>query len=197
MLSRMGININTSKNWMSTNERTITANNLSPTLDGAPKFKTNAPGILKNNQISTAMDLRDAKNLDFRPRLGSILASGGAPIKYEDIPAAYPKSYFEQFVQSDPMPIGAYRADIKNYKIPGFKGAQASTPVPPNKSNTVKLDADLMWLKAYQSQSNHIYFGSNKEALSKADKNSPEFMTAQNNNIFTPPSLEENIHYSF
>ena len=195
MLSRMGININTAPHWMSTNDRTITANNLSPQLDGFPKVKTSAPGILLTNKISPPSELRDPQNLDFRPRKNSSLASLGSKITSEDLPKGYPKELFEKFIQDDPMYIGAYRADDANYSIPGFQYEIASSPVPPNHSKTVKTDADLMWLSTYKPTSNQVYFGTSKSAVEVAQPDSSEFKGSQTNNIFHPGVLEMDQDY--
>jgi len=82
--------------------------------------------------------LRDPRNLDFRPRAGS---------------------------QVDQKKAGAYTAGEKQYWIPGRQEWRASVPVPPNQSKTAKPDLDLMFLPAYGCDTHSVYQGSSPNKL--------------------------------
>jgi hypothetical protein len=114
--------------------------------------------------------LRDPANLDFRPRTNSPLVNAG------DIVVGIT----DDFSGTAPD-IGAYESDSAHYWIPGCRFEQATTPVPPNGSITVRGDADLMWLEGLDSVSHDVYFGTNSGALA--------FMGNQTNNIFNPGPL--------
>ena len=187
-LGKKGLNLSTAKHWMSTNDRTITANNLLAHVDGAPLRKGNPPGVLLNNVVrpDPGSLLRDPANLDFRPKANSELSGTGSPIDFDQAPEGYFEDFFAMYTQQDPMYVGAYTPSSENYSIPGFRTIEASTPVPPHCSTTVKIDADLMWLTGYQSTASKIYFGTSREAVSQADESSPEYKGTQTNNIYTP-----------
>merc|ERR1711988_184321 len=82
--------------------------------------------------------LRDPRNLDFRPRVGSLV---------------------------DKKKAGAYAASEKQYWIPGRQEWRASVPVPPNKCTTAKPDLDLMFLPAYGCDTHSVYLGSQPTKL--------------------------------
>merc|ERR1711959_713118 len=72
------------------------------------------------NSAGYALDeMRDAANLDFRPKVGTAMSTRGE---------------------------GAYSAASEWYWIPGAQKYRASNPIPPNNAVDVKLDADLMFL---------------------------------------------------
>lgn len=76
--------------------------------------------------------LRDPRNLDFRPRSGS---------------------------QVDLKEAGAYASSGKQYWIPGRQEWRSSVPVPPHGAFTSKPDLDLMFLPAYGCKEHSVYFG--------------------------------------
>jgi hypothetical protein len=100
-------------------------------------------------------------------------------------------------VVGDAVDIGPYEYDAPVYWIPGFQFAQASTPVPPNGSTTVKPDADLMWLDGYGAAEHDVYFGTSEGAIAEAGRDSPEFRQTFEapNNIFGPGVLEPGQTY--
>ena len=78
-----------------------------------------------SNSAGYALDeMRDANNLDFRPKRGTEMSSLGE---------------------------GAYSADGEWYWIPGAQLYRPSRPIPPNNAAEVKLDADLMFLPRRKS----------------------------------------------
>jgi len=92
------------------------------------------------NVVDTEIEaqLRDPRNLDFRPRAGS---------------------------QVDQLKAGAYTVGATQYWIPGRQEWRASVPVPPHGSQTAKPDLDLMFLQAYGCSSHKIYLGSTATEL--------------------------------
>lgn len=188
LLGSRGLNLSTAKHWMSTNDRTITANNLLATIDGAPLRRETPPGRLLNNVVMTdpELQLRDPANLDFRPKRGSQLIATGTKVDFAQAPAGYYEDFFARYEQQDPMYVGAYAPQADHYSIPGFRTPEASTPVPPNGSTTVRSDADLMWLTGYQSTASRVYMGGSRAAVEHANESSPEYQGSQTNNIHTP-----------
>ena len=192
ILGDKGLNLSTADHWMSTNDRTITANNLLALIDGAPEKRNDPPGILLSNRILEAPGslLRDPVNLDFRPSSESDLSASGTLIPFEQAPTGYRESFFNLYYQTDPMYVGAYVANSDYYSIPGFRTAEASTPVPPCGSNTVKPDADLMWLSGYKAVASKVYYGDSKVAVGNADESSPEYKGTVTGNVFDPANAQ-------
>lgn len=129
------------------NTRTVVANNLAGLLSGgarAPKELANDSGGNLSG-IDVRELLRDPDNLDFRPRDSDLIDTG---IEVGDI----------SFV-GDAPDIGAYEAGDQEYWIPGRRGPTATMPVPPNGSETVKTDADLMFRSAWQAAGHRVWFG--------------------------------------
>ncbi|GAF82006.1 unnamed protein product, partial [marine sediment metagenome] len=81
------------------------------------------------------------------------------------------------------------------YWIPGYQAAKAATPIPPDNATSVKLDADLMWLGGYKADSHDVYFGTSKNAVADANRNSEEFKDSPTNNIFAPPLNPNTTYY--
>lgn len=169
------------------NYKTITRNNISNTFSGhrtKPGKDHPVPGIVGHNwsgnfkNADIRSQLRDPDNLDFRPKKDSELVDAGALIKGKEMP----------YLGNAPD-IGAYEYGDKNYWIPGFQDNIVTVPVPPNKSETVKNNADLMWLKAFKSNLSDVYFGTREDSVKNATKKTPEFKGRQENNIFTPGIL--------
>ena len=192
-----GINLNTKDIWKSTNVRTVAVNNISDVIDGKPVFKTGTPGITSNNYITTdASDvLRDPANLDFRPKAKSTLIGNGKKTSPTDFSKEFPVSAHAIMPRNPNKFIGAYSADSEHYNIPGFRFAEASTPVPPHGSTTAKSDADLMWLTGYQSISSDIYFAESEEMVALANKKSKVYQGSLSNNIFHPGALNKDKDY--
>lgn len=175
------------------NYKTITRNNISNKFSGhrtKPGKDHPVPGIVDHNwsgnykNADVRTQLRDPDNLDFRPKAGSEIIDAGALIEGKKI----------DFLGEAPD-IGPYEFGDENYWIPGYQAAQARTPVPPNASTTVKNNADLMWLKAYKTDTHNVYFGSDLKAVEQANENSQEFAGTFINNIFDPGNLESGNTY--
>jgi hypothetical protein len=129
------------------NTRTVVANNLAHLLSGGardPKPLANSSGGNRSG-VDVRAVLRDPDNYDFRPRDPSLIDTG-VPVKGV--------SYV-----GDAPDIGAYEAGDTEYWIPGRRTTRASMPVPPNGSETVKIDADLMFRPAYEAVAHRVYFG--------------------------------------
>lgn len=88
--------------------------------------------------VDIEAQLRDPKNLDFRPRAGSLVAKKQA---------------------------GAYAAVEQQYWIPGRQEWRASVPVPPHGTVTAKSDLDLMFLPAYACEQHVVYLGTGRGRL--------------------------------
>jgi hypothetical protein len=160
------------------NLETITVNNFG-TLSGHFTRITPVPGKAENNiQLDPGQDagqyLRDPRNLDFRPKAGSALIDAGKVVAGEE------------FVGKAPD-IGAYEFGASSYWIPGRQEPQASTPVPPDGATKVKIDADLMWLAAYETTAAEVYFGTSPDQLNPVGR--------FENNIFTPADLRPGKAY--
>lgn len=169
------------------NYNTITRNNISNKFSGSrtkPGSDYPVPGIVDHNWDGVTIgadvrsQLRDPDNLDFRPRAGSVLVDGGAPIKGKVLP-----------VVGEGPDIGPYEFGDDHYWIPGFQGNTARTPVPPDGATKVKTDADLMFLEAYNAAGHNLFMGSDSLQVAEAGTSSPEYMGTVEKNIFMPGGL--------
>jgi hypothetical protein len=66
---------------------------------------------------------------------------------------------------------GTYKGDVWSFTTPGAVGS----PVPANGATGVKMTATLSWTAAANAASHEVYFGTDKDAVRNADKNSPEY----------------------
>ncbi|MBT3376262.1 MAG: hypothetical protein HN742_23680 [Lentisphaerae bacterium] len=125
------------------------------------------PGVCDHNMREPGAAyayLRDPTNLDFRPKAGSPLVDAGKVVSPAEIKS--PVAQFDGLEYSGKAPdIGAYEHGARHYWIPGFKSEHASTPVPPDRSTTVKPDADLMFLEAYRCTRHNVWFGETVDSL--------------------------------
>ncbi len=185
--------ISSNKDIQGHNHQTITRNNISNKFSGhrtKPRSKFPLPGIADHNFDGVTLgkgirsQLRDVDNLDFRPRADSTLIDAGAIIKGKT-----------NVFLGDAPDIGPYEFGALDYWIPGFQDTIASKPVPPNLATTVKNDADLMWLTAYQATKNQVYFGENKQAVKQAGIKSKQYQGEFTHNIFTPKQLVKGKTY--
>jgi len=64
-----------------------------------------------------------------------------------------------------------YKGDIWSFTTPGAVGG----PSPANGAADVKMTATLSWTPADSAASHEVYFGTDKDTLRNADKNSPEY----------------------
>ncbi|VGO16311.1 hypothetical protein PDESU_04902 [Pontiella desulfatans] len=163
------------------NENSVVKNNAGQRVDAWPFPILNPADALANLNASDAgmtlqTMLRDPDNLDFRPEAGSLLEDGGVTVP----------NITDGFSGSAPD-MGAYESDADYYWIPGCRFREASTPIPPDRSTTVKTDADLMWLEGRDWLSHNVYLGS-----------TPSNLLSQGNftnNICTPGTLETGSNY--
>lgn len=164
------------------NFSTITRNNIAGTLSGhitRTGREYSVPGLADHNWIGDVehrdvrSQLRDPDNLDFRPRRDSELIDAGAAMEG-----------FDHHYLGKAPDIGPYEYGDKNYWIPGRKWPEASSPVPPDKSTSVKLDVDLMWLGCYRAESHDVYFGTSETEIGAADRRSLSFKGNKSSNIF-------------
>ena len=164
----------------------ITRNNIAERISGYnrdPNYPI--PGVHSNNwQGDIRTQLRDPDNWDFRPKPGAEIIDAGYIIP----------GITDGYLGSAPD-IGPYEYGAISYWIPGRREMKASTPIPPNGAKNVKKDADLMWLEGYKAVSHDVYFGTDRDAVAKADHNSKEYKGNQTNNIFDPGPLEPGKTY--
>jgi hypothetical protein len=161
-------------------------NNLTPGMSSMRDGYTPVPGNTVSNNWNGMVEtpakardqVRDTKNMDFRPVAGSDVIDAGT--EYAPITDGY--------LGSAPD-IGAYEYGDTHYWIPGYQSPQASTPVPPNGSTTAKPDCDLMWLAGYDAVSHDIYFGTQSGNLTSQGNQ------ALLDNIFDPGTLTEGQTY--
>ena len=90
----------------------------------------------------------------------------------------------------DAPDIGAYEYGAPRYWIPGRKTTTASSPVPKDGGNDVPLNADLMFLEAYNSTHHRILIGESADSL-------VEIAQIKNleTNIITPKKLKPETTY--
>ena len=134
--------------------------------------------------------LRDPANYDFRPKDDSPAVNGGAPVADEELPS--PVSNFPGLDYEGSAPdVGAYEFNAKRYWIPGRQEPVATTPIPRDGAVNVKLDADLMFLEAYQAEHHRVYVGTAPDAL----KSVAEFQTLETNIVDLPRFGKNKTYY--
>ncbi len=168
------------------NGKSVIRNNLAGVISSSKTLKTlGLPGRHSNNlEAEVRGQLRDPDNLDFRPQKDARVVDTGY----------YVEGVNDDYVGETPD-IGAYEYGDPHYWIPGHKREAASVAIPPADSETVKSDADLMFLGAYRAISHDIYFGTDKSSVEKAERTSPEFRQNITNNIYPPGQLEPGKTY--
>ena len=67
--------------------------------------------------------------------------------------------------------LATYKGDVWSFTTPGAVG----NPVPANGAVDVKITATLSWTAADSAASHEVYFGTDKNTVRNADKNSPEY----------------------
>jgi hypothetical protein len=137
-----------------------------------------------NEPGKAVQQVYDIYNHDFRPRPGSDLVDAGKIIP----------GYTDGYIGQAPD-IGAYEFGDTTYWIPGYQAEIASHPIPLINGTSNYEFVDLMWLHAYGSTSNDVYFGQSESAVKFAGAQSAEFMGRQTNNIFYPGALSEGERY--
>jgi hypothetical protein len=79
------------------------------------------------------------------------------------------KVYYWRVDESDT--VDTYKGDVWSFTTPGAVGS----PVPSNRATDVKMTATLSWAPADNAASHEVYFGTDKDAVRSADKNSTEY----------------------
>ena len=164
------------------NTHTITRNNLMDDMSGSrngDQFTDPVPGIVDHNWLSIPSEynvfkvLRDPYNLDFRPKSEEVIDKGiDIPEEIFANSGAVIPDFTSDFKIGDAPDIGAYEDGATYYWIPGRQQPMASTPIPPNNTTSAQIEADLMWLPAYKSTSNKVYFGTETGNLQLVAKQS-------------------------
>lgn len=155
---------------------------LATVLPGTADHNLREPG-------ASWLHLRDPANHDFRPKEGSPLVDAGAPVGKGDVPS--PVSNFPGLEYEGNAPdIGAYEFGAMRYWIPGRQETVASTPVPKDGGTNVPLDADLMFLEAYQCNRHRIMFGTSVNNLRQI-----AVLRGHSTNIVQPPELQPDTVY--
>ena len=160
------------------NENSIVKNIAANSINTWPLIPVDNAAIWHGNDLSQDLtdQLRDPANFDFRPKATSDLVDKGVVIPG-----------FTDVYEGVAPDIGAYEYGDTNYWIPGCKFNKASTPIPPDNTNTAKTDADLMWLEGKNALEHRVYFGTQSGNL--------PLLSSQTNNIFDPGFLDENTEY--
>jgi hypothetical protein len=108
--------------------------------------------------------LRDPENYDFRPIANSPIIDAGLTVTADEIKS--PIANFPGLTYIGDAPdIGAYEYGDRRYWIPGRQEESASGPVPKNGAVKVPVDADLMFLEAYNCHKHKLYLGVDEEGL--------------------------------
>jgi hypothetical protein len=168
--------------------------NLSNRMDGiTARLNANVKGEGVVRRL-----LRDPDNFDFRPRRSAAaLIDSGLQIQRDELPGKTIRLPKLGFAGKSPD-VGAYECNASSYWIPGCKVAKASFPVPPHESQTVKSDADLMWLHGRDAVAHDVYVARTKEEAEAADGNSTSLLASETgikNNIFGLGKLEPGQTY--
>lgn len=189
------------------NANSETINNYAPVLSGLQNWEVRRKrrilrplGKLENNHTGGKSMLIDASkpsyredelhvlvnpaNYDFRPKDNSPLIDAGKAIP----------SFTDGYRGKTPD-IGAYEYGDPNYWIPGYQTRKASRPIPSDKFKYAKLDTDIIWLEGYKATLHDIYFGTDFNAVAKANHDFKEYKGRQANNIFSPGKLKKGKTY--
>jgi hypothetical protein len=164
--------------------------------------------------------LRDPDNFDFRPRnRPDIVDAGTEQVDDRFVPGALidnlvyakaegqntqgafddpafrgggsRKTHVRRYLGKAPD-IGAYEYGDRHYWIPGRQLKMASFPIPPDKADSVKVDADLMWLEGKGTVGHRVYLGTRYDQVAGADQDDSEYMGRfVGGNIFTPKTKLE------
>jgi hypothetical protein len=154
---------------------------------------------------TVASRLRDPENFDFRPEATATdIVDKGEPVIIPIVDMngiAVPKvgAIDSEVNLDDPIAgakadLGAYEYDIDNsleYWIPGFRHQyEAAMPVPRNKTDSAKGDADLMWLPAREAVGHIVYLGGNANQLNEECRFEGANAAAEGRNISNLPNIE-------
>jgi hypothetical protein len=164
------------------NKGSVTVNNVSDALTGGRRNFVKPQGRYEGNWNTLENDkdirtvLRDPDNYDFRPKATAAAELSGVAI--------------ELLGESQAAGVlaGAYSESGDSYWIAGRMEAGASSPVPKDAGESVPLDADLMWLDAYQAIGHTVYLAESQAAVERAGLQSPEYQGSfkVGKNVCTP-----------
>ncbi len=156
------------------NEKTLTFNNAG-ILSGHFGVPTDIPSVTQGGNFNGSVEslLVDPENLDFRPKSDLLINNGTTNFDASNEFGENPMEFFKSGQNS--VSIGAYEYGDENYMIAGFKDEKASVPIPKDNGTKADTEFDLMWLSAYNSTDNRVYFGTNPENL--------QVKSTQTNNI--------------
>ncbi len=188
------------------NAQSIAANNYAPVLTGQMQHEvrraravTLPAGQLSHNYHPLSPREVDPKNVvlpedepilsapghfDFRPRPDSPLIDAGQMIEGISEP-----------VVGDAPDIGAYELGAPNYWIPGRQTPAASMPIPPDGAEAVQSGVELMWLEGLGAGRHDVHLGTDREAVTTADRDAETYRGELENNIFSPPPLQSGKMY--
>jgi hypothetical protein len=121
-------------------------------------------------------------------------ANGGisqGPAKYTPDQLESGKVYYWRVDENDGY--ATYKGGIWSFTTPGAVG----NPIPANGAADVKITATLSWTAAENAASHEIFFGTDKDAVRNADKNSPEYKgsKAMGAESYNPGKLSLNATY--
>jgi len=125
-----------------------------------------APTVQANVDLAalTSLSVQDlymgAYTGDWRPRAGSVLVDQGFTVAGINDGVGQ--------TQGAAPDIGAYEAGGMEYWIPGRQSAQASMPVPFDKSIDVNLDVSLMFLPGTGAASHEVFWAKSGDVLQSA-----------------------------
>ena len=94
---------------------------------------------------------------------------GQGPVTYSPGTLESGKVYYWRVDEFDGA--ATYKGDVWSFTTPGAVGS----PVPANGATDVQMTAILGWAAADSAASHEVYFGTDKDAVRNADKNSPEY----------------------
>ena len=109
-------------------------------------------------------------------------AVGGAPMgitTYNPGPLEAEKVYYWRVDEFDA--VATYKGDVWSFSTPGTVGG----PQPAYKATDIAMNVKLNWTDADSAFTNHLYFGTDKEAVRNADTGAPEYKGS----IFRPDEI--------
>eukprot|EP00566_Odontella_aurita_P004116 CAMPEP_0113526642 /NCGR_PEP_ID=MMETSP0015_2-20120614/859_1 /TAXON_ID=2838 /ORGANISM="Odontella" /LENGTH=1144 /DNA_ID=CAMNT_0000424999 /DNA_START=702 /DNA_END=4136 /DNA_ORIENTATION=- /assembly_acc=CAM_ASM_000160 len=124
--------------------------------------------------------LRNVGNFDFRPGKSAtktLTAQGKAGVHFES------------------NDIGAYQTNAPHYNIPGQVESAVSFPVPPNGAFNVQTDADLMFLRGFDTTRHVVLLETSFCAAAMSDPGSGQVELIWPRNVFVVDGLEAGSRY--
>lgn len=142
------------------------AYNNAGVMSGAFKELIPIPSKKSGSNYVTSIEdgmLVDWENKDFRPLSSDLIGKGTVILNAHN---KYGVNSYQFFEEGDKIAhIGAYAPDCTEYWIPGFQDEKATVPIPGDGHTRAGQETDIMWLRAYKSEKNRIYFGNSEDNL--------------------------------